>query len=213
MLGSLKIRIGRLVNSRVYGGPYRDKPPEMVGVKMAVEVDRPCKVDIPVRDFSVPGEADFLKGLHHGVLLMAGGSRLYVGCMGGKGRTGLYLAGLAKVMSEYRITMKRPGLDPVQYVRENYYSHAVETSEQEAFIDGLDVWGIIDWVRSTQEFAGLGGWTVKAAKPSARGFGLSATYHTSPFRKTSHKGNHSAYGNDWECGLDADPLLGDWRED
>ena len=74
------------------------------------------------------------------------GGQLHVGCFGGTGRTGLYLAGMAKVMPEYRRKMHRPQFDPVLYVRKQYLSHSVETLEQKEFIRDLDVSDIVSWV-------------------------------------------------------------------
>lgn len=113
----------------VFGGPYYDKPATMLGVKMAVEIQEACEVDIPTRDFKVPPVPVLLTGLEKALQLIASRQPLYVGCMGGKGRTGLFLAALAKLWGEK---------DPVVYVRKHYYSHAVETPEQERYIRTLE---------------------------------------------------------------------------
>ena len=124
------------VPSILVGGPYRMKPSHMHGVKMAVEIDAPCDVSIPTEDFSVPDKDDLRRGLQKAVHMILDGKVLWIGCMGGIGRTGLFLAALAKLQGED---------DPVAYVREHYYPHAVETGEQRAYIDSLNVDGLITW--------------------------------------------------------------------
>ncbi len=141
-LGTLK--------SQIAGGPYSLKPHGYVGVKMAAESHLPCEINVPTVDFEVPEVAMFKRGLMKGIMAIASGSQIYVGCMGGIGRTGLYMAGMAKVMSEYRKKLHRPQFDPVLYVRGEYLPHAVETSEQKQFIADLNVDSIVDWWHTTQ---------------------------------------------------------------
>lgn len=110
----------------VVGGPYRARPANMYGVKMAAEINLPCDMDIPTEDFSTPDHDELLGGVmvtlfQHFVY----GKPIYVGCMAGRGRTGLFMATLAHLCGEN---------DPVGYVRANYYEHAVETKEQERFV-------------------------------------------------------------------------------
>ena len=109
----------------VWGGPYMEIPPNMVGVKMAEEIPFPCDINIPTPDFQVPPLDKLDDGLIEAVNAIVKGHPIYVGCMGGRGRTGLFLAILAKAW----------GIDqPVEYVREHYYEHAVETTEQYQFV-------------------------------------------------------------------------------
>jgi hypothetical protein len=79
---------------RIYGGPYVRKPDDIDGVKMAVEINKPCVIDIPTADFSVPELQVFEDGLLGGLKLLHDKSELYAGCMGGIGRTGLFMAGM-----------------------------------------------------------------------------------------------------------------------
>lgn len=109
----------------VYGGPYRNKPDYMFGVKMAVEIQKPCDVSIPTKDFQVPSVFAVDEGLIDTLQAIRAGKDVYVGCMGGIGRTGLFLAIIAKAMG-----IK----DPVAYVRAHYYAHAVETDEQKQYV-------------------------------------------------------------------------------
>lgn len=125
----------------VYGGPYRQVPGGMEGVKMAAEIDMPCRVDIPTVDFSVPDMHEFRQGLKKALVLMVMGKTIYVGCMGGIGRTGLFLAALSKVMMAQNPSVWST-TSPVAYVRANYMGHAVETDQQKQFINELDVQSI-----------------------------------------------------------------------
>lgn len=141
----------------VVGGPYRKRPPGYVGVKMAAEIASPCAVDIPVRDFCVPSVALATNGLRLTVGHILKGEPVYVGCMGGIGRTGLLLALLAKAW----------GIpDPVAYVRANYIPHAVETQEQKNFVADFvvppDVLSSIFWCKWFNLFL----WKTDLTKPA-----------------------------------------------
>lgn len=152
-MNSMPFRLGSTVHTKVLGGPYHRRPLATYGVKMAVEIDAPCAVSVPTEDFSVPDERDLLRGITKTLMHMMSGATqpVYVGCMGGIGRTGLFLATLVKVKSEYNRMVKRGGaIDPVLYVRYHYDRRAVETSEQKQFLDNLDVQSIARWFRDTQ---------------------------------------------------------------
>ena len=124
-LGVLKLPVNKRQYFVVTGGPFMDCPKTMKGVKMAKEIAKACAVDIPTVDFQTPDRKTLYRGLSKAIDLMLAGEPLYVGCMGGKGRTGLFLAVLAKAFGVKK---------PVEYVREHYYEHAVETKEQYAFV-------------------------------------------------------------------------------
>ncbi len=83
-------------------------------------------VHLPIHDFSVPSpdqQDEVELALRETLEALLDGKPVYVGCMGGWGRTGLFLALLAKVC----------GVDqPVTYVRENYSNRAVETRSRSA---------------------------------------------------------------------------------
>lgn len=118
------------VTRHVFGGPYRERPKHCLGVKMAKEVRLPCDISIPTEDFSVPDKADLLCGLKAVLPHIIKGRSVFVGCMGGVGRTGLFMAALVKV------TM--PSENPVEYVRASYNPHAVETTKQYNFVESLN---------------------------------------------------------------------------
>jgi hypothetical protein len=123
------------VHGRLIGGPYRSKPGGMAGVKMAAEISLPCVIDIPTKDFSVPDHDSMLLGMAQSVMWLQRTPVLFVGCAGGIGRTGLFLASMVKLMS----WVHKVKIDPIDYVRAVYNPRAVETNEQEDFVYGLNV--------------------------------------------------------------------------
>lgn len=124
-LGTLQIPLTKRQYFTITGGPFMECPKSMKGVKMAKEIKQKCAIDIPTEDFQTPDRLKLYRGLHKAIELVLAGEPLYVGCMGGKGRTGLFLAVLAKAFGVKK---------PVEFVREHYYAHAVETAEQYAFV-------------------------------------------------------------------------------
>jgi hypothetical protein len=141
------------IQGKIYGGPYRQKPKDIRGVKMAAEIKEPFTVSVPTEDFSTPDVATFKLGLLEGILHLKDAGEIYVGCMGGIGRTGIYMAGLAKIMEQFN------GIDSVDtggkalpsyicFVRTHYLSHAVETAGQISYMKKLDVSDIVDALRA-----------------------------------------------------------------
>lgn len=115
-----------LVQRTVYGGPYRSKPDDFYNVKMAKEIDLSYDVLIPIVDFSIPSYADLDAGVRKSLWAIAKNERVFVGCAGGIGRTGLFFGAISKLLGE---------ADPVRYVRANYKSHAIETNQQQDFVN------------------------------------------------------------------------------
>lgn len=114
----------------VYGGSYYNKPEDIAGVKMAMEIDLPCDVDIPTADFNVPDKGDFTMGIQQALELLLKKGEIYVGCMGGIGRTGLAIAGILKL---YDKTYVGGMGSPTYYrdrVRRDVNHHAIETKQQ-----------------------------------------------------------------------------------
>lgn len=127
MNGTLPIQVHRFKWQyfTVAGGPYGMRPKDMFGVKMAVEIQGVCDVSIPTRDYSTPNPALLNRGLVQVIDAMKEGRMVYIGCMAGRGRTGLFMAILAKAFGVKQ---------PVEYVRQLYFSHAVETNDQYRFV-------------------------------------------------------------------------------
>jgi hypothetical protein len=124
----------------LYGGKYVDKPAIMKGVKMAAEIDKPCAIDIPTEDFSVPEMEDLFLGVVRGYLLIRQGEEVYAGCWGGIGRTGLYLSVMVKTaLPERARAAARDNLPTaVANVRGVYSHHAVETQAQIQMVEDFD---------------------------------------------------------------------------
>lgn len=130
----------------IYGGPYANKPLSMVGVCVAMELHNlPAAVKVPIRDFKTPSQEEAYTAVAQTLMLALGGASVYVGCMGGRGRTGLLLALVTKTVFELNGTDD----DPVQFVRDYYNPHAVETDAQEAFVEDFDVAPLVDWLEQT----------------------------------------------------------------
>lgn len=149
MNGKLKVNIGK-VQGVLIGGPYKAKPMKMLGIKMAAEIQASHSVSVPTEDFNVPTLEDLTTGIVSGLMLLRQSSELYVGCMGGIGRTGLYLAAIRKVQLavEFGWTKKtldqdRLGQQAIIQVRAEYLPSAVETKQQQEYIRKLDVVPII----------------------------------------------------------------------
>lgn len=149
---SMPVQFGKL-KAIIFGGPFHRYMPgqrRVISVKMAVEIDRPCDINIPTEDFNVPAPQDMHAGVHKALQAILDGNDLYAGCMGGVGRTGLFMACMAKVMMAYQDKtgdwVQTPVFcesdshlfDPVAYVRKHYDSHAVETAGQRSFIADFD---------------------------------------------------------------------------
>lgn len=116
---------------RVYGGPFINSPSGAFGVCLAPESPAASKADVlvPIKDFGVPTVTDMVKAVDLAVDAMRHRRPVYAGCMGGIGRTGTFIACLAKLWGSK---------NPVADVRANYLGHAVETEGQRKFIADIE---------------------------------------------------------------------------
>lgn len=127
-------------------------------VKLASEIKKPCDLDFPIRDFSIPTAENAESALKTVMSQIADGRTIYAGCMAGQGRTGLFLALLTKVSQDYAYRYEAGGIwrdndlsgEPVAFVRRHYYSHAVETAEQAAFVAGFDTSAVTAYLHDIQ---------------------------------------------------------------
>lgn len=157
---SMPVQFGPL-KATVFGGKFREWVPgqrRVVAVKMAAEVDHPHDISIPTEDYSTPKYSDMHKGLAKALEAIKNGNDLYVGCFGGIGRTGLFMACLAKTMfdferesSQLHVGGKEVLEDPVRYVREHYNPHAVETPEQSQFVHNFSTSEHVAWLKAQTE--------------------------------------------------------------
>lgn len=125
----------------INGGPF-DKFPagdtKAFGVCLREDNPGACDIHLPIRDFSVPeDDASVAVALRCALDAALRGEDVYVGCMGGFGRTGLFMALLAKVAGEPR---------PVEFVRKNYTARAVETKQQYRYVMDFDVSELRYWL-------------------------------------------------------------------
>ena len=136
---------GAFLHVGVIGGPFDNyRPGANADVGICVRAERVPEygVDIwvPIPDFQVPSErqlAQVENALERAFAAALDGKRVYVGCAGGYGRTGLFLALMAKVAGVK---------DPVAYVRLHYNSHAVETRDQQRYVNSFDVSRLQRWL-------------------------------------------------------------------
>lgn len=114
-------------------GPYRERVPGTYGVRLTEDhqLNLPCDLHFPIRDFGVPDARSFEDLLINIIKAAQTGKVVYVGCYGGIGRTGMVVAGLARVLVV--------ATNPVSWARANYLGHAVETELQEILVCGFDV--------------------------------------------------------------------------
>jgi hypothetical protein len=144
----------------VMGGRYLDKPEGIRGVKLAQEIDAPADVVLDVPDFGVPSLRALNVPIGKALDILEEDGVIYVGCMGGIGRTGMFIALLIKSIGVVEFNRQVNGFwgrvkrffgvfplkmdvgqmvyDPVQFVREEYLSHAVETSQQAKLVTDYD---------------------------------------------------------------------------
>ncbi len=133
---SVPVKFGKF-EGKIFGGPFRHYKPgtrRLIGVKMAAEINHPHDVSIPTEDFSVPSVGDMQAGLIKAVQAIALGSDVYAGCMGGIGRTGLFMGCLKKCLNDFSGERE----DPVKFVRQHYKGHAIETQEQQDYVRTFD---------------------------------------------------------------------------
>lgn len=127
----------------IYGGPfpYFTPGPGKFGINLRGEKQHPCDVYLPIADYGIPEQSaeKVAATLEHAVQRAMAGDAVYAGCMGGFGRTGLFLALVAKIMGV---------ADPVGYIRANYTAHAVETDEQYRYVQDFPVKDIQKRLRS-----------------------------------------------------------------
>ena len=124
-------------NLKVFGGPFDKRPRTAKHFNICVRAERVPPTDIhahlPIVDFEVPNPSQRKlvdETLFQALKAAIDGKQVYVGCMGGVGRTGLFMALLAKAADVKQ---------PVSWVRATYDSHAVETKQQKAYVEEFDV--------------------------------------------------------------------------
>lgn len=99
-------------------------------IKLAPEVQDDSVVTVKIEDFGIPADDQQVRiALLAAADTLSNGGNVYVGCLGGIGRTGTFLSILGYMFA------RRTTKNPVAWVRANYLNHAVERPSQEAYID------------------------------------------------------------------------------
>lgn len=142
-----KLNHMRLGDWKVYAGRFIDAPKSgFKNICLRAEIQprdlAGASYFFPVVDFSIPKVRPTTFALAW--IIWQGVARkrkVYVGCMGGVGRTGMVLALLARVV--YRMD----GGNAIARVRRYYAPHAVETLEQEKFVRAFPTTNLNKWYR------------------------------------------------------------------
>ena len=118
-------------------GPIYQCPCDVKCISLAEEIQGPQFWDnLEIEDFGIPDDgSEVYRILHKVIWAMARGDKLYVGCRGGIGRTGLFLSLVYKVLCQQDSTVR---MSPVLWVRDNYLRNAVETFEQADYVRDFD---------------------------------------------------------------------------
>lgn len=144
MRGKLRVRgpWGPFSKVEICGGPWTSVPKGAFGICMAPEVltnsylrawPGMCPdVMVNVKDFSTPDPNEVRMAAMMGLNAALYGRSVYVGCGFGIGRTGTLLGLMARIANPKII-------DPVAYIRKNYYSKAIETRDQQLMVMNLNV--------------------------------------------------------------------------
>lgn len=118
----------------VMAGPTRELPDGYKLIRCAKEIPvDPERVafDVSTLDFAPFDDDTIRSSLPDIIQALERGDRLYVGCMGGTGRTGTMLG----IIAAQHPAMT--GLDAFKYIRAIYKSGAIETEEQKLQVERL----------------------------------------------------------------------------
>lgn len=116
------------------GGPYEAYPGAEAAFGVCVRSEDvlglQMNAHLPIPDYGVPKSEEIVLHVLHTTLTKAfEGRDIYVGCKAGWGRTGLFLALVAKAVGE---------ANPLAFVRQNYSPRAIETDEQADYLATFD---------------------------------------------------------------------------
>lgn len=114
------------VTRRMYGGSFFLAPDKADYLTINLMQEKPeldSTIYFPIRDYSIPQGREPLRKVFEDIL--ASDQDVFVGCFGGKGRTGLFMAAFLKYLGDQ---------NPIPTVRAQYNSHAVETQQQADYV-------------------------------------------------------------------------------
>ncbi len=117
----------------IFAGPFSNAPMDgMKNINLQAEQpegDAPIHYRLPIKDFSIPEIRPTVFALAWIIFQMVALERfVYIGCMGGVGRTGMILALLIKLITDVT------AMNAIVHLRARYIEHAVETDEQIKFV-------------------------------------------------------------------------------
>lgn len=144
-------------SAAIFGGPFADTTvnPHTWLVNMAKEHQLlPSHSLVPTLDFKVPPQPEFHEALFDALTALHLGQDVHVGCMGGSGRTGVFIAVLLAAISEAETGITTNGVR-VKNCRSLYQPHAVETAEQQKFVEGYNVAPLVRCIEMLEEMRGL----------------------------------------------------------
>lgn len=133
MIKAVPIPLENGLTGWVHAGPTREMPPGYELVRCAIEIPVAGKTvayDIAIPDFSTFQTQHLDEVLPELLDDLAEGRKLYIGCMGGTGRTGTLLALLVAQHPAFTGEMA------VAYIRQVYKPGAVETEDQKLQVEG-----------------------------------------------------------------------------
>lgn len=116
------------VERKMFGGSFFHSPAsdDYLTINLMKEHPLHCDIYYPITDFSIPSDtASLVEVFEH---IRASDKDVYVGCFGGRGRTGLFMAAFLKYLGDPT---------PIATVRNQYNPHAVETAEQMAYVNAF----------------------------------------------------------------------------
>jgi hypothetical protein len=143
---------------RAFGGSYSLRDWELLarhggifGVRLEEKISNPYAVSFPWPDFGVPAVEDFEHAMYQVMIQARFHRNLYVGCMGGIGRTGTFLACLHKTAVQMHSGASvGNSMDHVAHIRSCYLGHAIETKPQEEFITAWNPTRVLSAIQPLQ---------------------------------------------------------------
>lgn len=137
-------------NVDIYAGSCHNPSVEDADIYVSLDVEQPVydwekpwgeknnkkHVRFPIEDMFIPMDVnEFKKLINYLKSELHNDKAIHVGCIGGKGRTGIVLAALTELcMGEKLIDLKGDKISAIDYVRKNYNIKAVETVPQVLFL-------------------------------------------------------------------------------
>jgi protein-tyrosine phosphatase len=137
----------------IYGGSCHEPLIDDVDIYVSLDVEQPVyyweqpwyesenkkHLRLPIEDMFIPNDTEEFKSAIDYVLFeLSQNKKIHVGCIGGHGRTGIFLSALVQVAMGNKLKNDDGSeISAVEYVRENYSQKAVETVPQLIFLNSV----------------------------------------------------------------------------